>query len=270
MTVRRIAAVAGAAALVLSLTACGGDDEPVNAGDDLVIGVSGTDPRVAMVNADGSFSGFDVDIASYVAKGLGWNDRDVVFQMVEPDQRERALATGDVDMVVSTYAMTEESRKAVDFAGPYFVAGQDLLVGKDSTVTGPRSLETQMVCAQTGSPAFAGYLQAFPEASLRGADSVGDCVDLLLAGEVKAVTADDVVLAGHAAEHSADLKVVGSPFATSYYGIGLPKGSPDVAAVDALLARAIDDGTWQADVDRNFAGSGYVPPLPPTPGSPTL
>ncbi len=269
MSVRRTALVGGLAALVLSLTACGDDTAVTNTPDDLVIGVSGTDPGLAMVNLDGSFSGFDVDLAAYLAKGLGWNDRDVTFEMVPPEGREAALANGDIDMIVSAYPMTAERDKAVDFAGPYFIAGQDLLVAHDSRVTGPRSLDGERVCGEEGSPALARIKEAdySPGASLQEAADISTCVERLLADQVDAVTADDVVLAGFAETHPDDIKVVGSPFTTDYYGVGLPPGSPDVAVVNDLLARAINDGTWQADFETHFGRSGFTPPMPPQPGT---
>lgn len=269
MFVRRIAAVSGIAALVLSLTACSGDGKVANTPDDLVIGVSGTDPGLALVNADGSFSGFDVDIAAYLAKGLGWNARDITYEIVAPEQREAALANGDIDMIVSAYPMTAERDKAVDFAGPYFLAGQDLLVALDSRITGPRNLDGRRVCGVEGSASLARVKEPeySPGAALQEATDISACVDRLLAGQVDAVTTDDVILAGFAEQHPEELKVVGSPFSTDYYGVGLPQGSPDVAVVNDLLTRAIDDGTWQSDFDDHFGSSGYTPPVPPAPGT---
>lgn len=270
MSVRRIAALTGVAALVLSMTACSGDDTAIdNTNDELIIGVSPANPGLAQQNTDGSFSGFDVDLAAYVAKGLGWAERDVIYVPVMPADRESSLANGDVDMIVSAYAINAERDKSVDFAGPYFIAGQDLLVTQDSRITGPRSLDGRTVCGTVGSPGLARVQD--PEYSagaiLREEPDNQSCVELLLAGEVDAVTTDDVVLAGFAQQHPDEIKVVGSPFSTEYYGIGLPEGSPDVAVVNDLLARAIDDGTWQADFDRHLDRSGYTAPLPPTPGT---
>lgn len=266
---RRIAALTGVAALALSLTACG-EDQVENTNDQLVIGVSGTEPNVAMENSDGSFSGFDVDLAAYLAKGLGWNDRDVVFTAVSPTERETALANGDVDMVVSTYAINEERDAAVDFAGPYYIAGQDLLVAQDSRITGPSSLSGQTVCGVADTQELARLKQESPGAGVRTEADIAACVDLLLAGQVAAVTTDDLILAGYAEDHSDALKVVGAPFSTEYYGVGLPEGSPDVAAVNELLVRAINDGTWQRDFDRHLGSSGYTPALPPAPGTQTF
>jgi len=254
-----------------ALTACSDDVGARVSSDELVIGVSGTDPGLAMVDERDPrlFSGFEVDLASYVADGLGWDAGDVSFVIVDAPDRETALESGTVDLVVSAYGITELREERVDLAGPYLVAGQDLLVAEDSRVTGPASLDGQTVCVTAGSPDLdrirAAGLPA--DALIREEEDTAACVDLLLVGEVDAVTSDDALLAGHAAQHPDQLRVVGSPFSTIYYGIGLPLGSPDVAVVDGLLARAAADGTWQEAVDRHLGTSGYTPPLPPAPGA---
>ncbi|MDO9457297.1 transporter substrate-binding domain-containing protein [Nocardioides sp.] len=264
---RRTAVATGVAAVLLLLTACT-DADPDDPADDLVIGISGTDPGLALADGDGGYSGLEVDLASYLARGLGWDDDDITFEMVDPAERETALASGDVDMVVSGYAITAERDLAVDFAGPYFVAGQDLLVAEDARTTGPRDLDGSTVCGADGSAGLAQIGEELsPGAVLRPVADTGTCVDLLLSGQVDAVTADDVVLAGYAEEHPDELRVVGSPFTTHYYGVGLPEDSPDVGAVNTLIASALADGTWQAEVDRHLGRSGYTAPLPPAPGS---
>lgn len=262
---RRVAALGGLVAVALSLTACGGGAQATDAAEGLRIGVSGTDPGLAVVHDDGSFSGFDVDLASYVAEGLGWDDRDITFVAVAPEQREAALAGGELDMVVSSYPMDRDD--AVAFAGPYFVAGQDLLVTRTSRVTGPTTLGGQRVCGVRGSAGLDRVREHAPDADLQEAPDLATCVERLLDGASDAVTGDDVALAGYAGQHPGEVKVVGSPFTVDYYGVALPAGSPDVAAVDDLLARAVDDGTWQADFERHFGASGWTAPLPPTAAS---
>jgi glutamate transport system substrate-binding protein len=268
MSVRRTTALVGAAALALSLAACADEPDSSDPTDTLVIGISGSYPGIAQQDDDGTFSGFDVDLAAYVAEGLGWNARQLEFDIVAPDERETALRHGDVDMVVSAYSMTPERDTSVDFAGPYLVAGQDLLVAQDSTITGPRNLDGMTVCGLEGSPDLERLQDErySPGVEITTQSDTSRCVGLLLDGTVDAVTHDDVVLAGYAEEHAGELRVVGTPFTTEYYGVGLPEGSPDVEAVDLLLTRAIEDGTWDAAFERYFGRSGWTPPLPPTPG----
>lgn len=263
----RLAAVV--AVLATSLSACSDDgDGGGNSDDSLIIGVNGNNPGLSFANSDGTFSGFDVDMASYIAKKLGWNDRQVTFKMVPTGDREEALSTGEVDMVLSSYSITTDRQKVVDFAGPYFTAGQDLLVAKKSPITGPSSLGGKTVCGTKGSTGLVRIKQPdySQSAVLKEAATTKDCVDMLLAGQVDAVTTDDAILAGFAAKNPNEIRVVGSPFSTEFYGVGLPKGSPDIAAIDYIIQTAIDDGTWKSSFDRNLGKSGYTAPLAPAPG----
>lgn len=262
----RVLAVAASLALALSLSACGDDSSDTNSQDKLVIGVSLVEPGLSVNGPDGP-TGFDIDVARYVAKELGWSDNEIEYKKVLPADRQSALASGTVDMVVAAYSITPERAETVDFAGPYLVAGQDLLVQSDNAdVTGPHSLNGKVLCSAQGTTA-ADNIKT-PEYSsgvtLRELGDNAACVEALLAGDVDAVTTDDIILQGFASEHPAQLKVLGSPFSTETYGIGLPQGSPDVDVINDVLQSMIDDGTWAADFEEAF---GTTAPVPPTPGA---
>jgi glutamate transport system substrate-binding protein len=83
------------------------------------------------------------------------------------------------------------------------------------------------------------------------------CVDQLLAGQVDAVTTDDAILAGFASQRPDELKVVGEPFSTEPYGIGL--NHDDTALrnkINDILQASYDDGTWQKIYDNTLGLSG--------------
>src|SRR6476469_1885882 len=147
MNVRRIGKVAVAAAAVLGLAACGGG---AGAGD-FKIGVKYDQPGMGL--KDGAkYTGFDIDVAKYVAKELGHPEGDITFVQAPTPQRETLISTGQVNLVVGTYSITDARKQKVSFAGPYFVAGQDLLVRSDDTsITGPDSL-TARSCARSRAP----------------------------------------------------------------------------------------------------------------------
>ena len=265
MRPRRILAVFASLGLALSLGACADDEPAVDGGrESLVIGVSLTEPGLSAAGPDGPV-GFDVDVATYVARRLGWSDSEIEFRTVVATDRQSALESGTVDMVVAAYAITAERAEGVAFAGPYLLAGQDLMVPFDNAdVTGPHSLRGKVVCAASGTAATAIRSPEYSAgATVRVLADTGACVEALLSGRVDAVTADDVVLTGYAAQHRGDVKVLGSPFTTEAYGIGLPKSSPDVDVINDVLQQMIDDGTWASDYEKAL---GTTAPLPPTPG----
>ncbi len=118
-----VAALA-AVACTMSLAACG-QDEPGK----IRIGIKFDQPGLGFKKS-GTYVGFDVDVAKYIAKKLGYFEDEIIWKEAPSKQREAMIQNGDVDMILATYSITDERKKAVSFAGPYFVAGQDLLVRK--------------------------------------------------------------------------------------------------------------------------------------------
>ena len=240
----------------------------VGAGRTLRVGVKMDQPGLGLRAADGSLHGFDIDVARYVAAELGVDASGLSFVEARPSDREDMLQRGEVDLVVATYSITPARSERVDFAGPYFVAGQSLLVRlKNSDITGPESLDHRdwRLCAVRGTTGAARIKDDFAgQVSLREYASYQECVRALRLGEVDAVTSDDVILAGYAAQQPEELEVAGRPFSVERYGIGLRKGDPRRAKVNAALRRMIDDGSWQASAREHLGRSGYHIPPPPT------
>ena len=88
--------------------------------------------------------------------------------------------------------------------------------------------------------------------------------------EVDAVTTDDVILAGFAAQpqYQGKLKVVGEGFSDENYGVGIKKGNTAlVDQVNAALKQYVADGSWERPCEITVAPSGYTLPDPPTPGA---
>ena len=261
--------VALAATAALTLSACssasvgssGGSSD--GAGKSIKIGVKFDQPGLGY--QDGSkHTGFDVDVATYVAGKLGYKPSQITWVESPSAQREQMLQNHQVDMIFATYSITDARKQVVDFAGPYFVAGQDLLVASNNTdITGPESLEGKNLCSVTGSTSAQKIKDQYSKGvNLLERPGYAECVTALVAGQVDAVTTDDIILAGLAATpaNKGKVKVVGHPFSTENYGVGLPKGSKATCEkVNAAIKSMIDDGTWQKLVDKNTAGTGYTP-----------
>ena len=162
---------------------------------------STTSPASASRRATPS-RGFDVDVAKYVAGKLGYAEDKIKFVESVSSQRETLLENGSVDMIFATYSITDARKERVAFAGPYFVAGQDLLVAADNTdITGPDSLNGKVLCSVEGSTSAQRIRDEHSkDAELYPAQTYSECVELLSAGTVDAVTTDDVILAGYAAQ----------------------------------------------------------------------
>jgi len=274
MRIARIRASVLVAALAVSLTACGGDDKEYNSVVDkakqekkLVVGVKSDQPGLGLRKPDGSYEGFDIDVARYVARELGVEEKNLTFKETVSQNREPFLQQGQVDYVVATYSITDARKQKVSFAGPYFVAGQDLLVRSDEKgVTGAESLNGKKLCSVTGSTSAQNVKDKFAkQAQLQQERNYSSCVDRVLGGQLDALTTDNVILAGYAAQHPGKLKLVGKPFSTEKYGVGLKKDDKAGRdAVNAALVKMFADGSWRAALDKNLGPSGFKVPAPPS------
>ena len=176
-------------------------------------------------------------------------------------------------MIVATYSITDKRKAKVDFAGPYFIAGQDLLVKADNTsITGPDSLKGKKLCSVTGSTSAQNVTDKVPGVNLQNFATYSECVAALSSGAIDALTTDDTILAGYAAQeqYKGKLKVVGKPFSTEKYGIGLKKGDTALCnKITDAIKSMISDGSWQKAVETNLGPAGYKPGAgnPPTPAA---
>jgi glutamate transport system substrate-binding protein len=264
----RIVTVLTALAL---LAACGSRGPAGSLGADagdgrLTVGIRFDQPGLGERTLNGEFKGFDVEVAKYVANELGVSPDRIVWKEAQPANRETLLTGGKVDLVVAAYTISDERRKLVDFAGPYFTLGQDLLIRQDDhSIVGPESLNGKRLCTVVDTTSAQAVKDKFAhEATLVEYPRYPDCITALLAGLVDAVTTGDVILAGYAAQNPELLRIVGKPFTNDAYGIGLRKGDPDgMAKVDAALQKMITTGAWRAAAQANLGASGYELPAPP-------
>jgi glutamate transport system substrate-binding protein len=259
------ASAAAAAALVLSLTAtaCGGDsDSGDGGGKKITVGIKYDQPGLGLKNPDGKFTGFDVDVATYVAKELGYDAKDITFKQAPSAERENLIKNGDVKFVVASYSINDKRKAEVDFAGPYFLAHQDLLVrADDNSITKATDLNSKKLCSVTGSTSAQNVKEKLaPKADLLQQGGYSECLTGLENKSVDALTTDNSILAGYAAqkEHQGKFKLVGLSLSDENYGIGLKKGDKDLQTkINAALKKMVDDGSWDKFVKANFGPANY-------------
>ncbi|TXS44772.1 glutamate ABC transporter substrate-binding protein [Streptomyces sp. t39] len=216
----------------------------------IVIGVKNDQPFLGFQDESGQRSGFDIEVAKMVAADLGFAPRHIEFKTIDTGKREAAIAAGQVDLYVGTYTINEERKKKVGFAGPYYLAGADLLVrADDRTIGGPYSLQGKTVCSVTGATALKEIQKEEYNTTTVGTEKYSQCVDKLLKGEVDAVTTDDAILMGYAAQVPGKLKVVGNPFTEEPYGIGMNK---DDTALREAVSDAIEEHDANGDQEKAY------------------
>ncbi|MGB3763405.1 MAG: transporter substrate-binding domain-containing protein, partial [Ornithinimicrobium sp.] len=164
------------------------------------------------------------------------------------------------DMVFATYSITDDRKEKVQFAGPYFVAGQDLLVAADSDITGPEDLDSQVLCSVTGSTSAQNVKDEVPGVQLQEFGTYSECVQSLSTGDIAALTTDDTILAGFAAQeqYQGQFKVVGAPFSEENYGVGLKQGDERCEEINTILQGFWDDGTMEQIIEDNLGAADYT------------
>ncbi|MFG1950668.1 transporter substrate-binding domain-containing protein [Micromonospora sp. NPDC048830] len=193
------------------------------------IGVSTTEPLMGEL-ASGAHVGFDVEIARYLAAQLGFEgDQRIEWVSLATEERVPALQGGTVDMVVSSFSITEEREKQIGFAGPYFVTTQETMIpvrlrDKIRTIEDLQNPATR-VCTSGGSTTQAELRNHQIKAFV--VKDVGDCVQGILERRYDAVSSDETILAGFLSQHPKELAIVDMPFGTSeLLGVGVPIGDP--------------------------------------------
>ncbi|HLM05612.1 MAG TPA: glutamate ABC transporter substrate-binding protein [Blastococcus sp.] len=212
--------------------------------------------------------GFDVEIAKIIAAKLGIDADDITWTETVSANREPFIQNGQVDIVVATYTINDTRKQVVDFAGPYYEAGQDIMVAKGNPegIEGPDDLAGKTVCSVEGSTPAQNIREKYPEAQLTTYDVYSKCADDLKNGNVQAVTTDNVILTGLIAGSPDDFELVGSPFTEEPYGIGLMKGDDDFRSfINDVLEESFEDGSWADAWDRTAGSvSGQEAPEPPS------
>ncbi len=246
-----------AAALALAaggLTACsGGDDDTVR------IGIKFDQPGLGQQVGD-DYEGFDIDVARYVADELGYAN--IEFVEAPSGNRETMLQSEQVKMIFATYSITDERKEKVSFAGPYIIAGQDLLVRADDTsVSGPDDLPGKKLCSVKGSTSAQNLNDEYGgKAQLQEYDTYSKCVEALVAGSIDVMSTDNTILYGFASEeqYRGKLKVVGKTFSEERYGVGIKKGDVELCnQINDALTKMIEDGEWQKSADKWLGPAGF-------------
>ena len=229
----------------------------------LVVGVDqNTYPFGFRNPSSGQLEGFDVDLAREIARSIFGDPDRIHLRVVDASQRESALQSGQVDLVVRTYSITCGRKRNVDFSTVYYYANQRILALKGSGIDSAAALPGKRVCAVRGTTSLAALFALNPRPNLFSVTTWTDCLVMLQQGQVDAISTDDVVLSGLAAQDP-NVEVVGSSLGVEPYGVGIRKESSDlVRFVNGALDEMRVDGTWERLYDARLRSLG------PSPGPP--
>lgn len=261
MKLRKVtAASATVLALALAATACGSSDSGSSGSKKIKIGIKFDQPGIGQKTPQG-YSGFDVDVATYVAKKLGYNADQIQWTESKSQDRETMLQRGDVEFIAASYSITPKREAKVDFAGPYLLAHQDVLIrADDNSIKTAADLDKKNLCSVTGSTSAQNVKDKLaPDANLQNYPTYSACLNGLQGGAIDALTTDDSILAGYASQSQfkGKFKLAGLKMTNENYGIGVKKGSDLKAKINTALEAMVADGSWQQAVDKNFGPAGY-------------
>ncbi|MDQ1609507.1 MAG: glutamate transport system substrate-binding protein [Microbacteriaceae bacterium] len=264
MKTKRFTLIALAAAGMLALAACSGGgpgstSTPVakptfaagttmaklaEAGK-ITIGTKFDQPLFGLVGPTGKPEGFDVEIGTLIASKLGISADNIEWKEAVSANREPFIQNGDVDIVIATYTINDKRKAVVSFAGPYYTAGQSILVKADNTsIKSEKDLVGQPVCSVTGSTPASKLTEIGAKPLLT--DTYSNCLEPLRNGQAVAVSTDNVILAGLAAQNEGEFKLVGKPFTTEPYGIGLKKDDTEFRNfINDVLEKSYSDGSYK-------------------------
>ncbi|MBW3546864.1 MAG: glutamate ABC transporter substrate-binding protein [Actinobacteria bacterium] len=280
-------------ALALVATACGGDNGGTDVGTDttqggdseetiehpagsamaeiqdrgiITVGTKFDQPLFGLKRATtGEVEGFDVEIAKLIAEAI---DPDLEIEFVETPSavREDVLVNGDVDMVVATYTINDTRKERVGFAGPYYVAGQDIMVpaGNPEDIQGVDDLNGKRVCSVQGSTSIENVREQAPEAEVTEFGTYSQCADAMSDGRVDAVSTDNVILVGLIDQSDGAFKLVDNPFTEEPYGIGVPKDDQAMRDfVNDVLEEIFESGEWAEAYESTVGTVAETTPEPP-------
>ncbi|MET0133745.1 MAG: glutamate ABC transporter substrate-binding protein [Kibdelosporangium sp.] len=215
--------------------------------------------------ATNSLEGFDIDMVRQVAKALFGDENKVQYKVISSRDREPVLEKGEVDIVVRTYTINCDRLQKVGFSTVYYTTGQRVLVDKRSSVASMDDLAGKKVCANSGSTSLTQLAKHPAKPVPVSVINWSDCLVLLQQGQVQAMSTDEPILAGMAAQDP-NLKIVGPKLTDEPYGIGIPKANADmVRYVNAVLDKIRGDGSWQSSYNQWVGGRTGVPGTPPAP-----
>jgi len=284
--------VAGLAVAALALSACGSGsgstDAPkvaskpsleagttmakIAAAGKMKAGTKFDQPGFGLKGLDGKLTGFDVEVAKIIAGAMGVEAANIEWVESPSKLREELIEKGSVDLVAATYTINDKRKERITFAGPYYVAGQQLMVKSDNTkITGPADLKAnpdQKVCSVTGSTP-AEQIKPFlaSPSQLVLFDVYDKCANALRTGQVQVVTTDNVILLGFVSKSDNAFKLVGEQFTKEPYGIGIKKG--DVKFCEFINKTLKDNAPAYMKAWADTAGKveGAAPASLPTPSA---
>lgn len=224
----------------------------------MVVGLKADTPPFSVMNEDGSFWGFEVDLMSALAAEMG-----VEIEMVPVNAKQRIpfLLQNKVDLVMATMTLTKKREARVDFSTPYFQVGQGLITAEGSSIQGFQDLDGKKVAVLEGTQAFHTLGRIQPGCQLIIVGSYEEGLEKVIAGDVSSLCSDHLILMGLFHNHATPekLALVEQTFAPDSYAAAMRENESSLRdAINSAIMTTWEDGTWPDAFDTWFGpGSMY-------------
>ncbi len=236
----------------------------------LIAGVSADTLLLGARNPiSGRIEGFDIDMLHAISQAIFDDPNKIELRVVTAAQRLPVLQEGSVDVVARNMTINCVRWKDIAFSSEYYRSGQKVLVRlgeKTSTggpITGMRDLTGKKVCAPNGSTSME-KLRTFEGLEPVGADAHTGCLVLFQQGKVDAITGDDTVLAGLAAQDPYAEVVDAPAFTAEPYGLGVNKANVGfVRFINGVIEEMRSSGQWTRNYNTWLAEALGKAPNPP-------
>lgn len=234
----------------------------------IIIGVKYDVPLFGFLNpTTRQLEGFDVAVGKEIAKKIFGDASKVEFKEAKSANRIPMLQSDEADLVISTMTITEQRKQEIDFSDVYYLAGQSLLVPKDSTIKGINDLAGKKVGTAKGSTSEKNIREKAPQADVVLFDTYSEALTAMQNKRLDAITTDDIILFGLATTDP-NVVLVGGTFTQEPYGIGIKKGQPElVQLVNSVVSEIKTNGRWKEiykeEILNKLPQLGTTAPEPP-------
>lgn len=237
--------------IMLGLTACGKKEisqdllKTIEKRGKLIVGVKFDSRPFGFIDKDQKLKGFDVDLSREIAKRILGDETAVEFQQVTSSNRIFSLTSGTVDLVAATMTITPKRQRIIDFSRPYYIAGQAIMVAKNSPIKHLKDLSGKQVIVVLGSTSEINIKQLVPDVKILGFRTYTDAFNALKSGRGDALTTDDSIIYGLLSDNS-NFKILNERLTQEPYGLGFKKGEDTKYFqdnVDMALQDIMNDGT---------------------------
>lgn len=212
--------------------------------DKIIVGVKYDTKPFGYINEKQELVGFDIDLAKHIAKFILGDENKVEFKRVTPANRILTLNSGKIDMIIATMTITNQRTSIVDFSVPYYIAGQAILVPKDSKIKSIQDLNGKKVIVIFGTTAEESLRRIAPNVDIIGYKTYLKGYEALMQKKADAMASDDTILLGFSLNNNA-VEILPKRYTKEPYAVGFKK---DVSSeklknkVDFILKNMVISG----------------------------